>query len=101
MAFAILGGGAVTAEFYLPALRLLGLAETGLRWSIRSNSLAPLRATFPEVTVLAMDHAAYLNGLAPTGEERVVVALPNSLHVEAVELALLPGRPCCAKSRWR
>jgi nucleoside-diphosphate-sugar epimerase/predicted dehydrogenase len=55
-------------------------------------SLAALRHTFLRVRLRQEDHRAVLQCLRPGGDERIVVALPNHLHVEAVEAALSAGR---------
>ena len=92
MKYVVLGGGSVTAEFYLPALSLMGLADKTIVVDPREDSLAPLRGLFPGVTFLAQDHRNFLANLPAVGEERVIIALPNALHVETVEMALAAGR---------
>jgi predicted dehydrogenase/nucleoside-diphosphate-sugar epimerase len=92
MDYVILGGGAVTAEFYLPALTLLGLIERTTVVDPFDSSLAVIRAQFPTARLIVQSHLDFLASLAPGGEERVIVALPNALHVEAVEAALAARR---------
>jgi nucleoside-diphosphate-sugar epimerase/predicted dehydrogenase len=88
----LLGGGRVTAEYYLPALRRLGLAGRTTVVDPSDPSLAALREEFPDTAFVNQDHRSFIAALAPGGEERVIVALPNHLHVEAAQAALGAGR---------
>src|SRR5262249_51606846 len=90
MDYVILGGGSVTAEYYLPALKTLG-ARIAVA-DCTEASLESLRRTFSGIALFKQDHNAFLSGLPTGGEERIVVALPNHLHVEAVKAALAKNR---------
>ena len=90
MDYVILGGGSVTAEYYLPALKRLGKKARVVDRD--ESSLAALRRQFPNASFLAQEHNAFLNQLPSGGEEPIIVALPNHLHVEAVKAALGKGR---------
>ncbi len=90
----ILGGGPVVTEFYLPALARLGWTS-GITVTDRSPDvlaktarLAPWAAT----RALGFQEALADRGLID-GHDAVVVAVPNSLHVAAVEAALRAGLP--------
>lgn len=92
--YLILGGGRVTEEFYLPALRRLGLLSNTKVADLTEQSLLSLRQAFPEVTYLCADHHSALRQVNATRGNtpgRVVVTLPNALHVEASRLALEAG----------
>ena len=101
----LLGGGSVTAEYYLPALRLMRTPEPIVVVDPSESSLAPLRRDHPEVKFVQQDHRGFLDSLPPGGGERIIVTLPNHLHVEAVEQALSAGhdvlceKPLSLKSR--
>lgn len=88
--YVILGGGSVTAEYYLPALTTLGLADHTTVVDPSDASLAALRRAFPQFKLLQQQHRDLFAGQPPSGQ-RVIVALPNHLHVEAVEQALAGG----------
>src|SRR5689334_14261628 len=90
MDYVILGGGSVTAEYYLPALKRLGKKARVVDRD--ESSLAALRPHFHDALFLAQDHNAFLNELLGGGEEPIIVALPNHLHVDAVKAALAKGR---------
>src|ERR1051326_7692420 len=90
MNYVILGGGSVTAEYYLPALKIFGARITVV--DCNEASLALLRQEFFGVGFVNQDHIAFLKGLAQGGDERIIVALPNHLHVQAVTAALDKGR---------
>lgn len=88
--YLILGGGSVTAEYYLPALTRLKLADRTTIVDPSDESLESLRREFPQVKLLKQ-HYGELFAAQEISDQRVVVALPNHLHVEAVELALSSG----------
>lgn len=92
MAYVILGGGGVTAEFYLPAFELMGRTEAVTVVDPSPASLAPLAKAFPWASLVESDHQGFLAGLKPGGDERIIVALPNALHVGATRQALDAGR---------
>jgi nucleoside-diphosphate-sugar epimerase/predicted dehydrogenase len=90
--YVILGGGRVTSEYYLPALELLGHGGQTTVVDPSESSLEALRQACPAATFLLQDHGSFLQALPRGGDERIVVALPNHLHVEAVRSALNAGR---------
>jgi predicted dehydrogenase/nucleoside-diphosphate-sugar epimerase len=92
MTYVILGGGAVATEFYLPALHMLGLSDGLTVVDPFESSLAALRRSFPDVRTVSQGHADFLAALPDGGDERVVITLPNPLHVEAAQMALAKGR---------
>jgi nucleoside-diphosphate-sugar epimerase/predicted dehydrogenase len=87
----ILGGGSVTAEYYLSAMRLMGrLADVTVVDPVAS-SVQALQNVYGDLDVRMQDYAEFINGLAPpTASEGdgTIVALPNEFHVDAVRLAL-------------
>jgi predicted dehydrogenase/nucleoside-diphosphate-sugar epimerase len=87
----VLGGGAVVAEFYLPAF-------AGLQWlddvwvaDPSQRALVRLTADYPHLNTLPLDFKAALDRGAALGIGAVIVALPNFLHEPAVALALERG----------
>jgi predicted dehydrogenase/nucleoside-diphosphate-sugar epimerase len=89
--FLVLGGGAVVAEFYLPALMALGWIGDGWVADLSRESLARLTTQCPELNVLQVDFQAALAGARELGIQSVIVALPNALHEAAVTAALERG----------
>jgi nucleoside-diphosphate-sugar epimerase/predicted dehydrogenase len=92
--YLILGGGRVTEEYYLPALRRLGLLGVTQVADLTDKSLTSLRQTFPEANYWCCDHRSALERMRESGLEgpaRVVVTLPNALHVQASHQALEAG----------
>jgi predicted dehydrogenase/nucleoside-diphosphate-sugar epimerase len=92
MTYVILGGGAVATEFYLPALHRLGLAGGLTVVDPFEASRAALTRSFPDVRTVNQGHAEFLSALTGKGDERVVITLPNPLHVEAAQMALARRR---------
>ena len=90
----ILGGGPVVTEFYLPALSRLGWTS-GITVTDRSpDVLAKTARLAPWAATRALGFQEALADRALTGtHDAVVVAVPNSLHVAAVEAALQAGLP--------
>jgi predicted dehydrogenase/nucleoside-diphosphate-sugar epimerase len=89
--YVILGGGSVTAEYYLPAMKTLSLSQRTTVADPSESSLAPLRREYPDVEFVQQDHRTLLDGLAGAETGRIIVALPNHLHVDAVEQSLSLG----------
>jgi predicted dehydrogenase/nucleoside-diphosphate-sugar epimerase len=87
--YLILGGGGVTAEYYLPALRLLGALGRVTVVDPSQASLDLLAARYPGLAARLGGHEA---GLEADAAERVIVAAPNALHLPAARLALESGR---------
>lgn len=94
--FIILGGGSVTAEFYLPAFKMLGRLGQVTVVDPFETSLAPMRTAFGEATFVTQAYDAFLAALpaapTPAEAERIIIALPNRFHVDAVTRALDTGR---------
>ncbi|MBX7221899.1 MAG: NAD-dependent epimerase/dehydratase family protein [Blastocatellia bacterium] len=90
---AILGGGAVVTELYLPALRLLGW-DRNLHIVDPAATLAKKFAGLPSITFHQQDFTSFLkSALVPGDFSFAVVALPNFLHEAAVSQALGKGLP--------
>jgi predicted dehydrogenase/nucleoside-diphosphate-sugar epimerase len=92
---AILGGGAVTRLFYLPAFRLLDKSY-GLAISCVVDAspvaLASLEGKCPGARLMQQDYASYLGDVKERHDiDAVVVALPHHLHEPAVCRALESG----------
>lgn len=91
----VLGGGSVTTEFYLPALRRMGLDGAATVVEPEGPSLAAVRKAAGDANVVAQDFASFLEQL-PAAEpgrlESVIICLPNQLHVAAARTALGKGR---------
>ncbi len=92
MKVAILGGGAVTRIFYLPAFRA-GVAELQLVAVVDPSvkSLEQLEDLPDGVEKIVASFQAYLGGLVPGSIDAVIVALPHHLHEECVVAALHKG----------
>ena len=94
MRYTILGGGSVTAEYYLPALRWMGVLDQVTVVDPDQRSLDLLRQAFGGTDLHGERHDEYLNGLADskTDHDCIIVALPNQLHVQSVAMGLDRGR---------
>ncbi len=91
---AVLGGGAVVTEFYLPSARLLGEVELAAMADPAPGAAERLRALGYAGHVEASGFGPFLADrglLKRLGVEGVVVALPNALHEEATLAALRAG----------
>jgi nucleoside-diphosphate-sugar epimerase/predicted dehydrogenase len=93
MKYFILGGGSVTTEYYLPALRLLGHLRDVTVVDPDADKIEALR-DFDGVSLRVLDYATFLRTLPSTQNDpgRIIVALPNRLHVDAASLALIGRR---------
>ena len=89
-----LGGGPVVTEFYLPALARLGWVS-GVTVTDRSAEVLTKTARLaPWARTCALGFREALGDhILVEAHDGVVVALPNSLHVAAVEAALRAGLP--------
>ena len=89
----ILGGGSVTTEYYLPALRFLGRLADVTVIDPEVTKIAPMLRGFDGVAFCDQGYVDFLKALPPPGANLncVVVALPNQLHLNAVNLALARG----------
>ena len=86
--YLVLGGGAVVAEFYLPALSGLGWLNDVWVADPSGQALDRLTADYPDLKLLQMDFRAALDNARESGIQAVIVALPNALHEAAVTMAL-------------
>jgi nucleoside-diphosphate-sugar epimerase/predicted dehydrogenase len=88
----ILGGGAVVAEYYLPALAMMGRLGSVTVVEANPEAISVLRRCYPHA---CYEVAAYQTALsdrhANSQSSAVVVALPNALHVAASRRALEQG----------
>lgn len=87
----ILGGGAVVAEYYLPALEALGFIEGVTVADLNPERIRLLREQFSFVHGQVSDYRAALQSCL--ADQPVLIALPNSLHFEASQYALELGHP--------
>ena len=90
----ILGGGSVTAEYYLPALYRIGRDKEVTVVEASESSIASAARVAGKAQLVLRDYPSYLDGL--TNEDRhspqlVIICLPNRLHVDAVRRALDHG----------
>jgi predicted dehydrogenase/nucleoside-diphosphate-sugar epimerase len=91
MKYAIVGGGSVTTEFYLPALRLMDRLAHAVVIDPDARSIVALHPDFDAVEFREQDYASFLKDTASLRRDEplgVVIALPNRLHVDAARLAL-------------
>ena len=89
--FVILGGGAVVSEFYLPAYVQLGWLNRVRVADPSERAQATIHRAFPEVDLVRNDFRQALRTAVDDGFKAAIVALPNALHEEAVELGLEQG----------
>ncbi len=89
MMLLILGGGAVTQELYLPALKQLNWLGTTIIADPSQAALDRLGALSQALQLKCLDYVSAI-AQAPPGSA-VVVALPNWLHEPATRLALRAG----------
>ena len=89
--YLVLGGGAVVAEFYLPALSGLGWLNDVCVADPSRQALDRLTAEYPDLELLQMDFHAALDRARASGIQAVIVALPNALHEASVTMALECG----------
>lgn len=89
--FIILGGGAVVSEFYLPAYGQLGWLDRVRVAEPSDRARATLQRAFPQVDIVPADFRQAIRTAAGEGFKGAIVALPNALHEEAVDLGLEQG----------
>ncbi len=87
----ILGGGAVVAEFHLPALAQLQWLDHVRVADPSASALQRLTRAFPNLKTMQLDFHAALEQAARENVNAVLVALPNALHEQAVTRALELG----------
>ena len=88
----ILGGGAVVMECYVPALVRLGWQDRVAIADKSDRAIAAIRNRCPSVRLCIGDFVDILQDRGVlSGFDGVVVALPNSLHEQAVLLAMAAG----------
>jgi predicted dehydrogenase/nucleoside-diphosphate-sugar epimerase len=92
MRLIILGAGAVVREFYLPALERLNWTRDILVIDVCDGALSSLRKDYPWLMVQRGSTEILSSDLnLRTAYDAVIIALPNSLHVDAVATALEAG----------
>ena len=89
MKLLILGGGSVTQELYLPALKHLNWLGDTIIADPSQQALDHLGTLSPALELRCLDYVSAI-AQAPAGSA-VVVALPNWLHEPATRLALRAG----------
>lgn len=86
-----LGGGAVVREYWLAALAQTGELAGALVVDHSGEELAKVRAAWPVVSRQRADFKTFLHSGGGAGFDLAVIALPNALHSQAVELGLQAG----------
>jgi predicted dehydrogenase len=90
----ILGGGAIVLECHLPALKALGWLEHAVVVEPLERNAAAFRDKVPSIRTVTRP---YQEALADPGisnnYDGVLVALPNTLHSDAVVRSLAAGLP--------
>ncbi len=88
----ILGGGAVTRYFHLPALEWLGWLDHAAVVDPSARALNALQRQFPRLRVVECDFGEFFaKRAADYSFDAALVALPNVYHTEAVRCALEAG----------
>lgn len=86
----VLGGGAVVQEFYIPAFRTLHLLEKVT--VIEPSQKEQDKLINIGVKVVQEDFTSFLNSYdAKNKSTLVIIALPNFLHVEAMQICIEKG----------
>jgi predicted dehydrogenase/nucleoside-diphosphate-sugar epimerase len=92
MRLLLLGAGAVVAEYYAPALRILGWERDAVVVDPSPRALAGVRAAWPAADLRQVGFGEALDDASIARHvDGVVVAVPNSLHEAAACLALERG----------
>jgi len=90
----ILGGGAIVAECHLPALRALGWLDRCLVVEPYQRNADILRSRYPGIRITGEAYECVLDSSqCRSNYDGVLVALPNSLHLDAIERGLASGLP--------
>lgn len=92
MKLLILGAGAVVVEYYLPVLEMLGILADAFIIDQSHDAIKTVNARFLAVKCKQVGFEEFFH--APSRDcnfEAAIVALPNSLHLGAVEMALHNG----------
>ncbi len=90
----ILGGGAVTSNFYVPAIKELNWIEGSLVVDTSESSIAMIRKADCSIAVHQASFRDYLKSASNSLCKRFdasIIALPNCFHEEAVDLCLRHG----------
>src|SRR2546427_12136695 len=88
----VLGGGAVVREYHLPALKALGCLPSCTVVEPFKTNAQELRCRFPEVRVVDESYNTFLSREGTGGQfDGALIALPNTLHVEATRQCLEIG----------
>ena len=88
----ILGAGSVVHEYYLPALSMMGKLAAVEVVDANPEAISALQRRFPGAQYRCGNYEAILgDSEMRCGNDGVIVALPNALHVEASEGALSSG----------
>ena len=88
----VLGAGSVVQEYYLPALSMMGKLAAVKIVDENPETISALQGRFPGAQYQCGDYKALLSdGEMRGGNDAVIVALPNALHIEASESALRNG----------
>src|SRR5262245_56869656 len=90
---AVLGGGAVAASFYVPALVLVPEVQIVLIPDAMPSVEAALRQAGFKGHFRAASFVDILADLSPADVDGVVIGLPNALHDQASVTALHRGFP--------
>ena len=92
MKLLILGAGAVVVEYYLPALEMLGILTDAFIIDQSHDAIKTVNARFPAVKCKQAGFEEFFHASSrDCNFEAAIVALPNSLHLGAVEMALHNG----------
>lgn len=89
--YLILGGGAVVSEFHLPAFAKLGWLNRARVADPSPGARDTISRAFPDVEVVRSDFREAIRSARDSGFNAAIVALPNALHEEAVDLGLDVG----------
>lgn len=90
----ILGGGAIVTECHLPALRALGWMEGCEVIEPYARNAQAIQSRYPGVRVSSLPYEQVVTDNARLSTfDAALVALPNTLHLDATERCLAAGLP--------